>query len=72
MARHFNTEEVLEQVCINHNLQMQPDSKVKSKENDTEKKLPDCLANFEGRETFNGTLFVKDSCKIVIAFGKCL
>ena len=66
MARHFNTEEVLEQVCINHNSQMQPDSMVKNKENDTEKKLSDCLANFEGRETFNGTLFVKTAAKLLL------
>ena len=39
MARRFNIEEVLEQVCMNHNLQIQPDNVVKDKENDTEKFL---------------------------------
>ena len=39
---------------------------VKDKENDTEKRLSDCLANFEGRAGFNGTLFVKRASKLLL------
>ena len=66
MARRFNVEEVLEQVCMNHNLQIQPDNVVEDKENDTEKRLSDCLANFEGREGLDGTLFVKTAAKLLL------
>ena len=51
---------------MNHNLQIQPDNVVKDKENDTEKRLSDCLANFEGREGFDGTLFVKTAAKLLL------
>ena len=67
MARRFNIEEVLEQGCMNHNLQIQPDNVVKDKENDTEKRLSDCLANYEGREGFDGTLFVKTAAKLLLS-----
>ena len=66
MVQRFNIEEVLEQVCMNHNLQIQPDNVVKDKETDTEKRLSDCLANFEGRERFDGTLFVKTAAKLLL------